>query len=97
MRARLVTHLRDALTNDATLAMQAIGDTDSRVMRRFLERREDRVRGAFAKPDVNEISVATDANGNRTETQTGHSLSSDPLTRVKDTYSMRPVGIEPTT
>jgi hypothetical protein len=40
--------------------MQAIGDTDLRVMWRFPECREDRVRDAFAKVDVGEISVATE-------------------------------------
>lgn len=60
---RLLAGEVNAATGDAVLAMHAIGDTDLRVMTRYLKRRDERIRGAFEKLDE-----TAETNGNRNQT-----------------------------
>lgn len=57
----------NAITGDATLALQAIGDTDIRMATRYIKRRDDRIEAAFRELDAGLV----EHNHHRTVTDAG--------------------------
>ena len=81
---RLLAGEVNAATGDAVLAMHAIGDTDLRVMTRYLKRRDERIRGAFEKLDEAAASELQ-TNDNRSQTVNANAEPEGPASQGGET------------